>query len=192
MLLFRLLFCKSSIYISLVLVNPNLKLLYIDNHNSRFYFQKSSTGIKISTIKYNKINFFYLQGDCGKSVFPGAGQVCRPPGDQLECRQRRPGEGDDLSREIETGSWFIILNISELLPTAAGSYHQTPGHGHHVTSPKAGQRVFGHFTVFLNPSFFFFSAVKLRISLKNISPQSRPSRLVTSDKDQTALSNDSP
>ena len=95
--------------------------------------------------------------------------------------------------KIETDSWFIILNISELLPTAAGSYHQTPGHGHHVTSPKVGQRVFGHFTVFfLNPWYFFFSAVKLRISLKNISPQSRPSRLVTSDKDQTALSNDSP
>ena len=149
MLLFRLLFCKSSIYISLVLVNPNLKLLYIDNHNSRFYFQKSSTGIKISTIKYNKINFFYLQGDCGKSVFPGAGQVCRPPGDQLECRQRRPGEGDDLSREIETGSWFIILNISELLPTAACSYHQTPGHGHHVTSSEVRRNTENRNNLFL-------------------------------------------
>ena len=176
MLLFRLLFCKSSIYISLVLVNPNLKLLYIDNHNSRFYFQKSSTGIKISTIKYNKINFFYLQGDCGKSVFPGAGQVCRPPGDQLECRQRRPGEGDDLSREIETGSWFIILNISELLPTAAGSYHQTPGHGHHVTSPKARQRVFGRFNVFYKILGIFLLCCKIEDFfeeyLASVSPKS--------------------
>ena len=38
--------------------------------------------------------------------------------------------------KIETGSWFIILNISELFPTAACSYHQTPGHGHHVTSSE--------------------------------------------------------
>ena len=78
--------------------------------------------------------------------------------------------------KIETGSWFIILNISELLPTAAGSYHQTPGHGHHVTSPKAGQRVFGHFTDFFKSFVFFLLCCKIEDFfeeyLASVSPKS--------------------